>query len=214
MNSKKQTLHTLLSGFGPFGNVSDNPTERLARHFDTVTVPGHELTICTLPTSYTRAPQLLQEALRQGDRDGNPFDVVLMLGVAAGSENWRVETQGLNWNDSNMADVDGVQMSGSPITDEGPARLPITLSAHLIERAIHAVGAPVVLSVSAGAYLCNHLLYTTLYHIGENSPIRAGFLHVPADEKTYDAESTENGECVFPFSQHVSVLRSVLEALT
>lgn len=228
MDSKKQPLYTLLSGFGPFGNVVDNPTERLARHFETVTVPGHELTICTLPTSFTRAPKLLQETIKQGAADGHPFDVILMLGVAAGSENWRVETQGLNWNDPRIPDVDGLQMSGYPIIPDGPARLPITLSAHQMERAIHATGAPVVLSLSAGAYLCNHLLYTTLYHLGENSQVRAGFLHVPADEQTYADNSVGNDseenileendlvqseKCAFPFSQHVAVLRSLLEAL-
>ncbi len=202
-------LQTLLSGFGPFGNVVNNPTERLLTHFADHAPAGHDLTICPLPTSFTQAPAMLQATLEKGGTDGQPFDLVLMLGVAAGSTHWRVETQGLNWDDPRIPDVDGLKFDAKEICPGSPARLPVALPPDLVERAIEATGAPVVLSSSAGSYLCNHLLYKVLHYLesrpeghylaeDENrhgarpAPTRplTGFLHVPADELTYGESDT------------------------
>lgn len=162
-------LQILLSGFGPFGNVVNNPTERLLAHFADHAPAHYKVTICPLRTSFTQAPATLQAMLDKGAADGRPFDVVLMLGVAAGSRHWRVETQGLNWDDPRIPDVDGQKQDAREICPGSPARLPVTLPPDPIERAIEAVGAPVVLSLSAGSYLCNHLLYRVLHSIGSDS---------------------------------------------
>ena len=207
-------LQILLTGFGPFGNVVDNPTERLLRHFENQNHSGLELTVCALPTSFARAPLAFQAALEAGGRGGQPFDIALMLGVAAGSYAWRVETQGLNWDDPRIPDVDGFSTPGRTIVADGPAQLLATLSPSLLAQAIETVGVPVVLSNSAGAYLCNHLLYTVLHSLqtSEHS-IQAGFLHVPADEYTYAAEAAAHPGCIFPFAQHTEVIRAVLSYL-
>jgi pyroglutamyl-peptidase len=204
-------IQTLLTGFGPFGSVIDNPTERLLRHFAEQDVSGHVLTTCALPTSFARAMQTFQTAFTSGGQDGRPFDLILMLGVAAGSDHWRVETQGLNWDEPGIPDVDGYVTPGRYIVPGGPARLPVTLAPDGVEQAIRATGAPVAQSVSAGAYLCNHLLYSVLHQLQTGDrPIRAGFLHVPADEQTYAPDYKPKNNCVFPFAQHVAVLRAVL----
>lgn len=210
---KKPTmpLQILLTGFGPFGNVVDNPTERLLRHFEGQTHSGLELTTCALPTSFGRGPQAFKAALEAGGRDGQSFDVVLMLGVAAGSYAWRVETQGLNWDDPRIPDVDGFSTPGRTIVDGSPAQLPSTLSPSLLAQAIETVGVPVILSNSAGAYLCNHLLYIALHHVqASGHPAQVGFLHIPADEHTYALDATTPSVCTFPFAQHVDVIRAVL----
>ena len=206
-------MQTLLTGFGPFGSVVDNPTERLLRHFAEHDVPGHTLTVCALPTSFARAAQTFQAAFEAGGQDGQPFQLILMLGVASGSDHWRVETQGLNWDEPGIPDVDGYATPGRYIVPNGPARLPVTLPPDHMEQAIRAMGAPVAQSVSAGAYLCNHLLYTALHRLqANNSSVRAGFLHVPADEQTYAPDYTPKTGCIFPFAQHIDAVRAALNA--
>ena len=109
-----QPLQTLLTGFGPFATVVDNPTARLVEWFAGEPVAGHEITVCNLPTSFHRAPQLMDGALDTGGRNGRPFDVVLMMGVAQTSAGWRVERYGRNWNGA-FADADGfAPQAGAP----------------------------------------------------------------------------------------------------
>ena len=206
-------IQTLLTGFGPFGSVVDNPTERLLQHFAAQDVPGHALTTCALPTSFARAVQTFQTAFEAGGQEGQPFDLILMLGVASGSDHWRVETQGLNWDEPGLPDVDGYSTPGRYIIPEGPARMPVTFVPNDVEQAIRATGAPVAQSVSAGALpvqssavLCAHHLQT------DNRSVRAGFLHVPADEQTYAPDYTPKSNCIFPFAQHVDVVRAMMDA--
>ena len=207
-------IQTLLTGFGPFGSVANNPTERLVRHFANETVSGLAIATCALPTSFARSKGAFRAALDAGGRNGQPFEIVLMLGVAAGSAGWRVETQGLNWDAPAIPDVDGFCPSGGKIVADGSAHLPIKLPPQAMLSAIEAIGLPVTLSDSAGQYLCNHLLYTAL-HLAQTRrlPLRAGFLHVPADEHTFASGGAAFANSrVFSFNQHIAAVRAVLEA--
>ncbi len=207
-------LQTLITGFGPFGSVVDNPTERLLRHFAAHDVAGHDLTVCALPTSFARAPQTFKAAFEAGGRGGQPFDLALMLGVAAGSEVWRVESRGLNHDSPAIADVDGFTPPHREIVPGGPPHLPVTLPPQIMLLAVESLGLPVALSESAGQYLCNHLLYTALDLARRSRPIpRAGFLHVPSDEHTFGAQSAFlTGGHIFPFARHIEVVSAILEA--
>ena len=204
-------LQTLLTGFGPFGRVASNPTLRLAEHFSNRTVAGQELTCAVLPVSFATAAERMRALLEIGGAGGRPFNTVLMLGVASGSPHWRVERFGRN-HDAALTDADGFTPPERKIVVGGPEILPATLPVEPQIEAIAALGLPVVASDSAGEYLCNHVYYATLNYLKENnSPIRAGFLHVPADEETY--ESGVTSALTFPFPQHVAALKAVLAAL-
>lgn len=182
-------MRVLLSGFGPFGEVTSNPTERLARRFGGV----------ALPTSFARAPRQLFE---QVDR----HDVVLMLGVAESSEDFRVETLGHNRDAARIVDVDGEQPRGA-IVEGGPDTLPVTIDAEGMLAAIRRAGLAASLSPSAGAYVCNRLLYVTLHRL-QGAATRAGFLHVPADRDTHAMPRTERA-----FDQLVAAVEAALSAL-
>ena len=207
-------LQTLITGFGPFGSVVDNPTERLLRHLEAQDVAGHDLTVCALPTSFARAPQAFKAAFETGGRGGQPFDLILMLGVAARSPAWRVESQGLNQDAPAIPDVDGFTPPHREIVPGGAAHLPVTLPPQILLLAVESLGLPVTLSDSAGQYLCNHLLYTALDLARRSHPIpRTGFLHVPPDEHTFGVQGVSlSGGHIFSFAQHVEVVSAILEA--
>lgn len=207
-------LQTLITGFGPFGSVVDNPTERLLRHFAAQDVAGHDLTVCALPTSFARAPRAFQSAYETGGRGGQPFDLVLMLGVAARSTSWRVESQGLNHDAPAIPDVDGFTPPHREIVPGGASHLSVTLPPQILLLAVESLNLPVVLSDTAGQYLCNHLLYTALDLVRRSDPIpRTGFLHVPPDEHTLGAQSASiAGGHIFPFARHIEVVSAILEA--
>ena len=74
-------------------------------------------------------------------------------------------------------------------------------------------GLPANSSDSAGGYLCNYILFYTLERLRTvGSPTRAGFLHVPPDERTF--EPGVMAEAPSTFAQQVIAVRVVLEALT
>ena len=205
------TMQTLVTGFGAFGAVTHNPTLRLAEHFANRTTAGHALTCAVLPVSFRTAAERMRALIEIGGADGQPFDMVLMLGVASGSAHWRVEKFGRNWDDA-LRDADGYTPTAGEILPGGPEILPATLPIEPQIAAIEALGLPVKASDSAGAYLCNHVLYATLQHLQSvSSPIRAGFLHVPADDETFDPGVTSAP--MFPFARHVAVVEAVLAAL-
>lgn len=205
------SIQTLLTGFGPFGNVIKNPTERLVRHFAEAEVPGHDLTTCVLPTSFQRAPQIMSALLRKGGRDGQPFDNVLMLGVATGSPHWRVERWGRNHSDG-KADADGFTPNAGQIVAGGPEVLPVTVPVEALLAALEQEGLPVTPSDSAGGYLCNHILYVTLHGLQCAEPsAQAGFLHVPADEQTLAPDAKPAP--VFAFVQQVVAVETTLAVL-
>jgi pyroglutamyl-peptidase len=207
-----ERLQTLLTGFGPFGNVVSNPTERLIAHFARKEIPGHDLTARVLPVSFGRVPEIMRAEIEIGGRDGRPFDRILMLGVNRGCAGWRVELFGRN-HDGAITDVDGFTPEDGPILPEGPEILASTLPNEALGLAIEQLGLPVATSEMAGKNLCNHILYTTLHHlqaIGHSA--RAGFLHVPADDHTFTPGITTAP--MFPFEQHIAAVRAALEVLT
>jgi pyroglutamyl-peptidase len=205
-------MRTLLTGFSAFLNVGSNPTERLARHFETHGAEGHELTVRVLPVSYESAARTLRETFIQGGRDGEPFEAVLMLGVAAGAKAWRVERVGWNACDTALPDALGV-LPPAIIDGNLPQYLPSTLPHDAIAKAIRREGLPAVQSDSAGRYLCNYLLFSALAEVHrQNSKALVGFLHVPADEQTY-ADNVPADAILFPFEQHIQAVRAALDAL-
>lgn len=200
----KETMRTLLTGFGPFGAVADNPTERLAAHFAAAGAPGHDLITLVLPVSHRRAPGMLRAAL---EREG-PFERVLMLGVAAGAAAWRVECVGRNWR-AGGPDADGFAPGEGALTPEGPAELPATADPRAAAVALDLAGLPHVLSQNAGGYLCNTAYFTALEAL-RGSAARALFLHVPADPITM---ATGRSAPQFTFEQHIAAVTAVLDAL-
>src|SRR4051794_32502690 len=95
-------MRTLLTGFGPFREIVDNPSSRIVAHFAQVGAPGHELTARVLPVSYDRAAAEVSALLRDG-----AFEAALLLGVAARSAGLRLERVARHHDGGHLPDVDG-----------------------------------------------------------------------------------------------------------
>jgi pyroglutamyl-peptidase len=160
-------VRLLVTGFGPFGSVVDNPSEALARHFHGVRIRDRVVTGLPLPTSFARATEQLLAAIPE-------HDAVLMLGVAEQEKTLRIETMGLNFDDARIADIDGEKPMGA--IDEGPSALPVTMDVARLAVAFATARIPFSFSQNAGAYVCNHTLYRAL---SLERRARVGFIHVP-----------------------------------
>jgi pyroglutamyl-peptidase len=173
-------MRTLLTGFGPFGGVVNNPSSRIVAYFARAGAPGHDLTTRVLPVSYARAEREIRALLRAGR-----FDSALLLGVAGRETHLRLEQIG-RWAPAHRLDGDGLP---PPNMERPPGALefystPVALG--LLMNHLLASGLPARVSDDAGSYVCNHTYYAALQTIAaEELPTRCLFLHVPADSVTF-----------------------------
>lgn len=197
---------TLLTGFGSFGPVVNNPAQRIVEHFALCGVPGHQLTTHVFPVTFEGVAASMQSLLQ----NSGPFDNVVMLGVSADSNDWRIERLGKNWDDAGRVDSTGVTSPGGPISSGKEVTLACTLPVDRIVTALVNAGIPAVGSDSAGGYLCNHLLYITLDLLRDAETTRAGFIHIPADPLTFS--NTHDGRW-HSFDKHIRAVQTSLDVL-
>lgn len=162
----------LLCGFGAFPAAPFNPAgvvvETLSAQ-DWRPAAG-QADYLVLPVIWEEAFTVLSRRLR-----ADPFDGVLILGVAVGSDAFRIERQARNHAVTTKPDHAGRLSDSRQILFGGQEILPVTAPCEAMHAALVDVGLPVVLSDDAGAYLCNF----TLYRLLAGSRLPSGFLHVP-----------------------------------
>lgn len=158
-------VHVLVHGFGPFLDVLDNPSARLARAVHGWSGSGVRVTGEAMPVSYARAPALsIARARALG------VDAVVGIGVARARDAVNVERVGRNRLGSASADVDGVCQA--QVDPAGPDVHPATLDPVALARALGGV-----VSDDAGRYVCNAWLYAVAGALGPEMPV--AFVHVP-----------------------------------
>ncbi len=170
----------LVTGFEPFGGAAHNPSGELARRLSELGHPDCHLVGEVLPVSFARAPGLLAAAI-----DVHHPDVVVMLGLAENRHAITPERVAINLADALIADNDGEQPTDAALEPHGPAARFTLLPVKHIALAISNAGIAAEVSLSAGSYVCNAVMYAAL-GIAEQragagvAPLQAGFIHVPA----------------------------------
>ncbi|HHH84333.1 MAG TPA: pyroglutamyl-peptidase I, partial [Firmicutes bacterium] len=168
-------MKILVTGFKPFGGEEINPSEEVIRR-----LPDQigDIEVCTgcLPVAYGEAEKELFSLIYAHEPNG-----VLSLGLAAGRCAPELERVAINLDDALLADNRGVVRRGAFISPEGPAAYFTTLPLGRIRSALQEKGIPSFLSLSAGAFLCNHVFYLLMeYAHKARPPLMAGFMHLPA----------------------------------
>lgn len=184
----------LVTGFEPFGDIEVNPTERLVRELHQNLDPDISGCIDTMVLPVTsEASTLVIEQIEQRVKEGKGYDVILHLGLHVKINDFALERVGINIDDYRIPDNRGDKITDKPIDPHGENAHFVSLPVRRIEDALIGKGIPCHVSYSAGTYLCNHLLYTTLNHIHQNElSMKAGFIHLPPYEMM-DHETMMNG---------------------
>jgi pyroglutamyl-peptidase len=167
----------LVTGFGPFLDVKENPSWEAIRDLDGTRIGGARIAVARLDVTYASAAEQLQAAI-----DRVRPDVVLALGVAPDSA-LRLETTARNLDTAASPDVAGEVRAGRKVRADGPATLPSRLPLEALRAALEADGFEVRASDDAGGYLCNHLFYELLTRRPTGV---AGFVHVPELRAPWD----------------------------
>ncbi len=166
----------LVTGYEPFSTFDRNPSALVAEGLDGTTVSGATVVGRVLPVDLRAMPGALRDLLER-----HRPAVVLSLGLAAGIAGVNVERVGVNLADlSRTPDNAGCAVSDAPLAPGGPDALFATVPTRRIVERLHEEGIPAALSYSAGAHLCNAILYQLLCGAREHGFVyRAGFLHLP-----------------------------------
>jgi len=189
----------LLTGFEPFGTASANPSGEIMKQ-----ISGDNIVTAILPVAYTRSAERLIQLIAEH----NP-DVVICFGQAEGRTQITPEKIAINLDDARLADNDGVLRSDEKILDNGPDAYFTTLPVKEFAAAITAKGVPSSVSLSAGAFLCNHVFYVAQNELA-GTKVRSGFVHVPL----MDSQAPEfPGMPTMPLEQMVTAVRAMLEVL-
>ena len=188
----------LITGFDPFGGEKINPAWEAVKR-----LPERigEYVLCKLeiPTVFGLAGEtVLREAARIQP------DAVLCIGQAGGRGAVTPERIGVNIRDARIKDNAGNQPRGEFVASDGPAAYFATVPVLEMEDAIRAVGLPAAVSNSAGAFVCNDVLYTLLHHYAQTD-VKVGFIHVPY--------LPEQGDPSLPLEDTVRALEAAIRVL-
>lgn len=164
----------LITGYEGYGGRGANPSQQVAQALDGTTIAGHEVRGVVLPVDYAevrkRVPALI---------DTHAPVAMISLGLWPGEAVIRLERMGANTLDFEIADQVGNLLSGV-IDPDAPAAYRTGLPLPRIRDALRAEGIPSRISDTAGAFLCNALLFTALDHCARTgATTRCGFVHLP-----------------------------------
>jgi pyroglutamyl-peptidase len=165
----------LVTGFEPFDGASVNPSAEVAKRLDGRRLGGAEIRAAVLPVHHVGAAAVVASLLEAHD----PAAVV-HLGLAAERAQIALERIAVNLMDYSIPDNAGWQARDEPCVDDGPAAYFSTLPLRAMLEGVHTAGVPAYLSTTAGTYLCNFVMYTTLHALaGRRGARPAGFIHLP-----------------------------------
>jgi len=165
----------LVTGFEPFAGASVNPSAEVAARLDGRRLAGVDVRAAVLPVHHVGAAAQAVALLERHD----PVAVV-HLGLAGERAQIALERVAINVMDYAIPDNAGWQARDEACVAGGPAAYLSTLPLRAMLDAVRAAGVPAYLSSTAGTYLCNFVMYTTLHALAARGAARpAGFIHLP-----------------------------------
>ena len=160
----------LITGFEPFGGETVNPSWEAVNRLPE-TIGPWRLEKLRIPVVFGLAGETVlarAEAIKP--------HAILCVGQAGGRAALTPELVAINLRHASIPDNAGKQPQDEAVASGGPAAYFSTLPVRAMAKAAEAAGIKSTVSYSAGAYVCNDLLYTLLHRRPE---IPACFVHVP-----------------------------------
>ncbi|MGG0670952.1 pyroglutamyl-peptidase I [Lederbergia citrisecunda] len=192
----------LLTGFEPFLNYPVNPTARIVEELHGMVIGGYRIHSEVLPVDFSVS----------GDRvishiEAVKPDAVLSLGLSGGRFKITPERIAINMNDG-AKDNSGHAPIDEPIIEGGADGYFTNMPIRKMVNALKGAGLPAEISNTAGAYLCNHVMYRVLHVVTERrEDMLAGFIHIPASHEL----AVEHGRV--PSWSHEDLKRAIVTCI-
>ncbi|MBR5615438.1 MAG: pyroglutamyl-peptidase I [Clostridia bacterium] len=179
----------LITGFEPFGDEYINPSWEAVNRLPSE-INGYAVTKLRLPVIFGQAADMVRKAA-----DEISPDVILCIGQAGGRDAITPELVAINLRHAAIPDNSGYQPRDEAIVPDGADAYFSTLPVRKMSEAVNASGLPSRVSYSAGAYVCNDVLYTLLAWFKETET-RVGFIHIPYSTEQNKQPCMEIGDIV------------------
>jgi pyroglutamyl-peptidase len=164
-------LKVLISGFTTFSDHTENSSQIITGLLKETKIDGIEIHTVILPVAFSSAFENLKIEI-----DTIKPDYVICLGLAQKREAINLEKVAINLIHCDIADNEGTFLKDVAILKNGPAAYFSTLP---LESLLEVeTPFPKKLSLSAGAYVCNFVMYRLLDYLNRTK-VKGGFVHLP-----------------------------------
>jgi len=191
----------MITGFGRFLEHEVNPTKEILALLPK-SIYGHDLIKVELPVIFDECFTTLKTFVGR-----HRPNVIIMLGLAGGRKAITPERIAVNLKDSKVPDNVGNLPKSEEIIKGGTIAYYSRLPLDEIEKRLQEKNIPVMISNTAGLYVCNNLFYHVMHYIDYHKlPTIAGFIHVPY----MDEQEKPEGAFSLPLDQ---ILEAVIDSI-
>ena len=163
----------LISGFEPFGGSDLNSSQLVLEAISKESLSGLELSAVILPVEFDKAARVLLSKVN----DFNP-EIIISFGQAEGRKAITPEKIAINLDSARIPDNAGELRVNKVIVEAGADGYFSTLPIEKMVAAVKDCGLESEISLSAGAFLCNHIFYHLQHQLLERE-VKSGFVHLP-----------------------------------
>ncbi|MGA1333907.1 MAG: pyroglutamyl-peptidase I [Candidatus Nanopelagicaceae bacterium] len=163
----------LISGFEPFGGSHLNSSQLVVEAISKESLSGLELSAVILPVEFDKAARVLLSKVN----DFNP-EIIISFGQAEGRKAITPEKIAINLDSARIPDNAGELRVNKVIVEAGADGYFSTLPIEKMVEAVKECGLESEISLSAGAFLCNHIFYHLQHQLLERE-VKSGFVHLP-----------------------------------
>ena len=163
----------LISGFEPFGGSNLNSSQLVVEAISKESFTGLELFTVILPVEFGKAADVLLSKVKEIDPE-----IIIAFGQAEGRKALTPEKIAINLDSARIPDNAGELRVNKVIIEKGADGYFSTLPIEKMVEAVKECGLESEISLSAGAFLCNHIFYHLQHKLLE-SGVKSGFVHLP-----------------------------------
>ncbi len=163
----------LISGFEPFGGSILNSSQLVVEAISKESFTGLELFTVILPVDFGKAADVLLSKVKEIDPE-----IIIAFGQAEGRKALTPEKIAINLDSARIPDNAGELRVNKVIIEKGADGYFSTLPIEKMVEAVKECGLESEVSLSAGAFLCNHIFYHLQHKLLE-SGVKSGFVHLP-----------------------------------
>lgn len=165
----------LLTGFKPFLNFDQNPSEQLVKKLNGESIGDYEINSWVFDVSYFETKETIPALIEETQPD-----LILNLGLAGDRYSITPEKVALNYIDNNNPDNAGLIIHNQKIIPNGDNAYFTKIDWDSIIKVLKDLEIPCEISTNAGTYVCNHVSYLFNYEIDKNKLNTAqSFIHIP-----------------------------------
>ena len=163
----------LISGFEPFGGSILNSSQLVVEAISKESFTGLELFTVILPVDFGKAADVLLSKVKEIDPE-----IIIAFGQTEGRKALTPEKIAINLDSARIPDNAGELRVNKVIIEKGADGYFSTLPIEKMVKAVKECGLESEVSLSAGAFLCNHIFYHLQHKLLE-SGVKSGFVHLP-----------------------------------